>query len=173
MKKYGRHIHLDNYQGGLNDETAEQKKALVAQNQRSGGEYMKGDGGNNHYGGGSTPQMHFFAVFGSIVKIIPLISTFCEPVYPDLIYVAGNIPNSVVEKAVEKNNTTNTDTDNNNSKGDNTNKNGVLVGFSGGLVGGGQTTHLLISHVHSLVAPQLPSGSFPHVLRVRVQAAIF
>ena len=103
----GWHIHLDNYQGGLNDETAEQKKALIAQNQRSGGEYMKGDGSTA--GHGNTPAQHGFQVRGTTVKIMPDGKTFAEPVYPDLIYVAGNIPNSVVEKAVEKDNTTSTD----------------------------------------------------------------
>ena len=38
-----------------------------------------------------------------IVKITPKKKTYCEPVYPDYVYVAGNIPMSVIQAATENN----------------------------------------------------------------------
>lgn len=45
-------------------------------------------------------RTHGFKDDGSSVTITPEGKTYCEPVYPDYIYVTGNIPNSSVEQTV-------------------------------------------------------------------------
>ena len=44
-----------------------------------------------------------FRISKSTVTLMPNQKTYCEPVYPDLIYVQGNIPNSVVEDVATNN----------------------------------------------------------------------
>lgn len=56
----------------------------------------------NNSGGGprnrlDSPRSHGFKDTGSSVEITPSGKTYCEPVYPDYIYVTGNIPNSSIE----------------------------------------------------------------------------
>lgn len=95
----GYHIHLDNYLGGLCGETEEEKKKMQAECLREGGTPgAKAPGG----GGGATnkalgPANNNITDHGGRVEINPKGKTYSEPVYPDLVYVQGNIPNTAVE----------------------------------------------------------------------------
>lgn len=89
----GFHIHLDNYLGGLGGESDEEKKQMEKDCTRHGG-----DGGKKN-GGALSPssRMNGMRVTGNTVEIMPSKKTYAEPVYPDLISVQGNVPNSTVE----------------------------------------------------------------------------
>lgn len=96
----GWHVHFDNYLGGLGGETDEEKKQMKADCARTGG-----GGGTRHVtpgGGGGSQAGNFRNIkdLGNAVEITPSKKTYCEPVYPDYLYVAGNIPCSVVEPTV-------------------------------------------------------------------------
>ena len=51
---------------------------------------------NNRVRSGSNSHQHDFTAKNETVYITPRNKTYCEPVYPDLIYVQGNIPNSAI-----------------------------------------------------------------------------
>lgn len=96
----GWHIHFDNYLGGLCGETEEEKKKMQAECLRSGGSpgaKAPGGGANNKALG---PANNNITVGPGWVEINPKGKTYCEPVYPDYVYVQGNIPNTAVEDTV-------------------------------------------------------------------------
>jgi len=103
----GYHIHLDNYLGGLADETPEQLKELESQCARTGGIPKPGNGNfnpNNTAGGPPSSISKDCQIQGNTIFINPRGATFAEPMYPDLQYVAGNIPNSLIEQIISDNN---------------------------------------------------------------------
>lgn len=104
----GWHVHADNYLGGLCGESEEEKAQMRADNARNGG-----DGGAGVNGGsgraanrvGDSPRTHSFSEKIKSkdiveIEIKPRGKTYCEPVYPDYLYVTGNIPNSSIEKSI-------------------------------------------------------------------------
>lgn len=97
----GYHIHLDNYLGGLGDEPDEEKQKLKAADNRDGGPPQPGNG--KYSAAGNNSASKDFVVKGQKVFVRPQGKTFAEPTYPDLMYVTGNIPNSLIEKTASDN----------------------------------------------------------------------
>lgn len=64
----------------------------------------KNPNGRNPYegitggGGASSPRSGNVKDQGHMLIILPANKTYCEPMYPDYLYVAGNIPDSLAEK---------------------------------------------------------------------------
>lgn len=100
----GWHVHADNYLGGLCGESEEEKAQMRADNARGGGDGGAGvKGGNAPINRLDSPRAHGFKEKMKSDKVVtleitPQGKTYCEPVYPDYIYVTGNIPNSYIEK---------------------------------------------------------------------------
>lgn len=102
----GYHIHLDNYLGGLCGETPEECKKIASECLRSGG----GGGDDASPANPSNALGNLKGLLGSrfsnikdngySVSIMPNQKTYCEPVYPDFVYVSGGIPGSAIEDTV-------------------------------------------------------------------------
>ena len=108
----GYHLHVGNYLGNLCNEDPETLKKIQEAAASGGYEGRTQSGrqgtspGGGLFGGGNTPMEHAFRVqcLGKdnyITYLQPEGKTFCEPVYPDLIYLSGSIPSSVVGNAHE------------------------------------------------------------------------
>ncbi len=100
----GMHLHMQVYSGGLTNESPELLAALQSKNGGAGAKNGGSNGRGSLFGGGNTPMEHSFQTkaLGKehfITYLIPQGKTFCEPVYPDLIYLTGSIPSSVVGSA--------------------------------------------------------------------------
>lgn len=102
----GYHIHLDNYLGGLCGETPEECQKIASECLRSGGGGGADASGMNSLSGLGKLKGLLKGKFSNIkddghsVTIMPNSKTYCEPVYPDYIYVSGGIPASAIEDTV-------------------------------------------------------------------------
>lgn len=99
----GMHWHFDNYLGGMGGETDDQKKFLKEHDVRANGQQLPCAGTNNSLIGTSSASRNCIGM-GQSVTIQPENKTFAEPVYPDLMYVAGNIPSAITAAAIADNN---------------------------------------------------------------------